>query len=70
MLDLFGAAAFETVVLAIDLGVFEAPDDGALPVEDLAARVDADPDGLRTLPRFLAAEGYVAAEGDTYRNRR
>jgi SAM-dependent methyltransferase len=67
ILDLFGAGALQAVTLALDLGVFEALDEGALPTGELAARVDADPDGLHALLRFLEAEGYVAEDGGAYR---
>ncbi|WP_276259369.1 methyltransferase [Haloglomus litoreum] len=68
ILDLFGAGSFEAVTLALDVGVFETLADGALPLGDLAARLDADEEGLRALLDFLAAQGYVAADGDRYRN--
>lgn len=70
ILDLFGAGSFEAACLALDMGVFETLADGDLSLGDLAARLDADEDGLRALLDFLAAQGYVAADDDRYRNTR
>lgn len=71
MLDLFGAAGFEAVTLAIDLGVFEALADAeGRPIADVATRVDADREGLAALLGFLDALGYVAETGTGYRNTR
>lgn len=68
MLDLFGAGGFEAVTLAIDLGLFAALSEGERTPVELADRLDADPEGLRALLDFLAAHGYVAADGAQYRN--
>lgn len=68
ILDLFGAASFEAVSLALDLDLFEELGDEAVAVADLADRLDADETGLRMLLRFLDAEGYVAGDDDAYRN--
>lgn len=69
MLDLFGAASFESVSLALELEIFEtiARDADPLPAEALADRVDAHPDGIAMLCNFLVAEGYLATEGERYR---
>lgn len=67
VLDLFGAASFEAASLAIDLGVFtELTREEQSPAK-LAERVDADPDGLRMLLRFLDAERYVTERDGRYR---
>lgn len=69
MLDLFGAASFESVTLAVEMDVFDtlAAADGPLAAPDLASRVDAHPDGLAMLCDFLVAEGYLATEDEGYR---
>lgn len=69
ILDLFGAASFESVTLALDLDIFEmlGRADDPLSAGILAGRVDAHPDGIATLCNFLAAEGYLATEGSNYR---
>jgi len=63
MLDLFGAASFEAVSLALDLGLFETLADAETPLTAaaLAVRTDAHPDGIATLCDFLVTEGYLAA---------
>ena len=68
ILDLFGAGSFEAVNLAFDLELFEALDGERLTLAELETRVDADEAGLRTLCTFLDAQGYVAIDGDRYRN--
>ena len=70
MLDLFGAASFETVTLAVEMGVFETLAGDELPLPVLADRLDADEDGLKRLLGFLEAEGYVAVDAGQYRNTR
>jgi len=70
LLDLFGAASFESVTLAMDMGLFEALEDEALAAPALADAVDAHPEGTTRLCDFLAAEGYLARTGrdpPTYR---
>ncbi|MDS0297906.1 methyltransferase [Halogeometricum sp. S1BR25-6] len=69
MLDLFGAASFESVSLALELGLFEslAGAEAPLTAAALADRLDAHPDGLATLCNFLVAEGYLTTEEDGYR---
>jgi hypothetical protein len=68
MLDLFGAASFESVTLALDLDLFETLARAPAPLDAaaLADRVDAHPDGIGMLCNFLAAEGYLARTGDGY----
>lgn len=69
MLDLFGAASFESVSLAIELDLFELLADTETPLAavTLADRIDAHPDGIAALCNFLVAEGYLADTGDGYR---
>ena len=69
-LDLFGAAAFEAVGFALDVGVFEALSARPLTPAELAARLGLDANGVRALLGLLEATGYVAAESDggAYRN--
>ncbi len=69
MLDLFGAASFESVSLALDLGLFEVLSDADDPLsaEALAGRLNAHPDGVAALCDFLVVEGYLAADGEGYR---
>lgn len=68
ILDLFGAAAFESVALALRLGLFEALSaNGPLSADELADNTDTDPEGLTRLCEFLVAEGYLAKSGDQYR---
>ena len=68
MLDLFGAAGFEAVSLAVEMGVFDALADGESDAVELAERLDADAKGVRALLHFLEAQGYVASGDGRYRN--
>lgn len=69
MLDLFGAASFESVSLALELDLFELLADAETPLTaaTLADRIDAHPDGIAMLCNFLVTEGYLAATGDGFR---
>lgn len=69
MLDLFGAASFESVSLALELDLFETLAEAKTPLtaDMLANRIDAHPDGIAMLCNFLVTEGYLAATGDGYR---
>lgn len=66
ILDLFGAGSVRAVVLADDLGLFEELQMNPRSIQDLAAAVDAHPDGITALLRFLESQGYVEANGDQY----
>lgn len=68
LLDLFGAASFESVSLALELDLFELLADAGTPVTagTLADHIDAHPDGIATLCDFLVTEGYLAAAEDGY----
>ena len=69
MLDLFNAAGFESVSLALELDLFEILADAETPLTaaTLADRIDAHPDGIVALSDFLVTEGYLAASEDGYR---
>lgn len=68
MLDLFGAASFESVTLALKTDLFEAlaRADAPLDAPTLADQVDAHPDGIAMLCDFLAAQGYLTTVDEAY----
>lgn len=67
ILDLFGAAGFESVALAVRLDLFEVlATNGPLSADELADSTDTDPDGLTRLCEFLVAERYLERSGDRY----
>jgi SAM-dependent methyltransferase len=68
MLDLFGAASFESVSLALEMDLFEAlaESESPLSAEMLANQVDAHPDGINILCDFLVAEGYLTTTREAY----
>lgn len=70
MLDLFGAAGFEAVTLAVDVGLFEALAEEPLTAAELAGRIDAHEDGIRALLGFLDAQGYVSERDGRFWNTR
>ncbi|WP_396612157.1 SAM-dependent methyltransferase [Haloferax sp. S1W] len=72
ILDLFGAATFEAVVVALDMGLFEAlaSGDGPLSAAALADRLDADETAIEVLLTFLVAQGYVSEDDGRYQNTR
>lgn len=68
ILDLFGAAGFESVALALRLNLFETlAAAGPLSAEELAGRTGTNREGLVRLCEFLIAEGYLAKEDDGFR---
>ncbi|WP_336021669.1 methyltransferase [Halobellus salinisoli] len=69
LLDLLGAASFESVSLALDMGLFRtlARSDGPLTAETLAERTGAHPDGVAMLCNFLVAERYLTKGSEGYR---
>lgn len=68
ILDLFGAAGFESMALALELGLFETlANDGALSADDLANRIGTHPDGTARLCEFLVATRYLSKSDDRYR---
>lgn len=54
----------QAVTVAAQLGVADALADGPLPIDDLAARVDANPDALRRLMRALISRGIFRRRRD------
>ena len=59
----------EALAVTLRLGVADVLGDRAMPVGELAARLEADEDGLRRLLRLMVALGLFAdAGGDAYRN--
>ncbi|MFB6311771.1 MAG: methyltransferase, partial [Salinirussus sp.] len=66
IVDLFAAAGFRAVALAIDLGLFAALDDGKATPSAIADAVDAHPDGVHHLLALLEPLGYVERSGDGY----
>lgn len=69
VLDLFGAASFESVTLALDMNLFETLAEGDTPLTatGLADQIDAHPDGIAILCDFLVTEGYLEMAGSGYR---
>jgi len=59
----------EALAVTLRLGGADVLGDRAMPVVELAARLEADEDGLRRLLRLMVALGLFAdAGGDAYRN--
>ena len=54
----------QAITVAAQLGVADALADGPLPIEELAARVGADPDALRRLLRALISKGIFRHRRD------
>src|SRR5215212_8440957 len=54
---IMGAFVSQAIQAAAQLGVADALASGPLPLEELARRVDADPDALRRLMRALISRG-------------
>ena len=69
MLDLFGAASFESVSIALEMNLFETLAESKSPVSAaaLADRVNAHPNGIDILCSFLVTEGYLATTEEGYR---
>jgi O-methyltransferase domain/Dimerisation domain len=55
-----GAWISQAITTAADLGVADALAGGPLPIDELASKVGADPDGLRRLLRALISKGVFA----------
>lgn len=65
MFDLvLGAWIAQSIAAAVDLGVADALKDGPLAIDELAERVQADPDALRRLLRALIGKGIFRQGGD------
>lgn len=54
----------QAITTAAQLGIADALADGPLPIDELAARVDADPDALRRLMRALIGRGIFRRRRD------
>ncbi|BBX06647.1 hydroxyneurosporene-O-methyltransferase [Mycolicibacterium aichiense] len=54
----------QAITTAAQLGIADALADGPLPIDELAARVDADPDALRRLMRALIGRGIFRLRRD------
>ncbi|OJF15880.1 methyltransferase [Couchioplanes caeruleus] len=67
-LDLLSTVGFHAAGTAQRLGVFEALTRGALHADELAGRLDLDPDGARVLCDTLVAFGYLTRVGGAYTN--
>lgn len=68
ILDLFGAAGFESVALGRRLDLFETlAAEGPLSADELAERTVTHPEGIARLCDLLVAEGYLATTGARYR---
>lgn len=64
--DLFGAAGFRALALAIELDLFDTLREPAT-LSSLVAETDCDPDGLSALLGLLDQLGYVAGDGEEWR---
>jgi hypothetical protein len=61
---ILGAWMSQAITAAADLGVADALYDGSLPIDELAAKVGADPDALRRLLRVLISRGIFVRRDD------
>jgi SAM-dependent methyltransferase len=61
---IFGAWVAQGIAVAAELKVADALADGPLPIDELARRLDADPDALARLLRALISEGIFIQRGD------
>lgn len=61
---IMNAWAAQAITAAVDLGIADALADGPLRVEELASRVNADPDALRRLLRALIGRGVFRQRRD------
>jgi hypothetical protein len=68
MLDLVSLLGFKTVLTALKLGLFEALADKSVTAPELAAAAKLSERGLRFLLPALEPMGYVAREGERWRN--
>ena len=67
-LDLWGGPAFQVVLAAIRLNVFETLDQRPCSPEELATAIHADPRGMKILLDTLATLGYVQKSGNRFSN--
>lgn len=68
LLDIFGGIAFQTVLAAVNLGVFDTLSGGPLMAAEIARQTKTDQRGITVLLEALEALGYVAKKGNQYAN--
>lgn len=68
LVDFAQHAAYRMLLVAHRLGVFEALADGPLTLDELSARLEADPARLEPLLDLLRRLGYVSTRGGRYAN--
>ena len=61
---IFAASMSQAIAAAADLGVADALYGGPLPIDELAAKIGADPDALRRLLRALISRGIFVHRDD------
>jgi SAM-dependent methyltransferase len=59
----------KALVTACELGLFDVLNEGPLTLDELAARLRCEPEGLRFLLRLLVVAGYLRVRRGRYRNR-
>lgn len=59
----------KALITACELGLFDALDERALTLDELAARLECQPEGLRFLLQLLVVAGYLRVRRGRYRNR-
>jgi hypothetical protein len=70
LIDVLSATGLRIVLLAADIGVFEALQEGPLSVDQLAAKLATNREGLAVLLPVLESFGYVSEKGSAYSNTR
>ncbi len=68
MLDLVAMLGFKATRAALEVGLFEALADASLTLPELATKAGASERGLRFLLEAIEPLGYVAREGERWRN--
>ena len=68
LFDILGAGAFQAIVLALRLGIFDALGDGSLAGREMAHKTGTDERGITILLDFLESCGYVRSIDGRYRN--
>src|SRR5207247_1128618 len=58
------------LVVACELGIFDILNERPLTLEDLAARLHSNPQGLQLLLELLVSSGYLRQHHGLYRNSR
>jgi Dimerisation domain/O-methyltransferase domain len=59
----------KALTTACELGLFDALNERAMTLDELAARLECQPQGLRFLLHLLMVAGYLRLRGGRYRNR-